>query len=404
MLYEDRIMMFLGNGKMTKYFILTLVSIFMLFSCANKTGSPDVLHLLVTDRGIKQKYSIPMKFSNGLMIVFSEDLKKRSNPFSYTAPREVEVEIINDDLEDYILFSSFEIDDRKLKKASLSKFVIGLADKKLWNTKVFEHNGAKFTLVIPKKSSIEGDHWKESVSKIWDYYKNKFGQFSKTITFIELDWAPLSGGPLGENVLGIFSQKLISIQSQNEIRNDLGWLAQDSTESYVKSNYKNSINPWKEYLVGTYAHEMAHLYFGFGKTRQRVDFPHDLWFSLGMGMLYDEEITKQLTGNSPAIFQASESVYNRFASIRDIDQRLVYPETTYDKYYKLDRKKVYAHSKAHKFLKALRVKTGEKEFDQATKKFLIECSRCENGYEDFKKFLPLSESSIKQLEIQFKVY
>ena len=303
-----------------KYLFLLLV----LSACAvDEYKSRDMLHLLITDQGTTRELSVPIKYKDGLFLFFSDKINRTSNPFSYTSPREVEVKILKTGLGEVILFSSFSQVDSALKKSSLSKFVIGLAQKKDWKEENFEHLGSRFTLITKKTSSIDPVHWKKNVSEIWQYYQSKFEQSVPQITFIELDWAPISGGPLGENVLALFTQDLISIQGQNELRNDLGWLAQNSTQDYVRANYPGSANPWQEYLVGTYAHELAHLFFGFGKTREEVEAAHEVWFSLGMGMLYDEEITRKITGNYPAIFRASESTHEKYSKIKALDQRLV---------------------------------------------------------------------------------
>lgn len=382
-----------------------LLLLLLISACAHdKYESQETLHLLITDQGTPQELSVPIQYTDGVFLFFSDKIYGGSNPFSYSSPRKVEVKILNTELEDVILFSSFPQVGGALEKSTLSKFVIGLASTNVWKADSFEHRGSRFSLVTKLNSSIDPGHWKRSVSEIWDFYTSKFDQGVPQVTFIELNWAPISGGPLGENVLALFSQERVSIQGQNEIRNDLGWLAQNTTLEYVTANYPKSSSPWQEYLVGTYAHELAHLFFGFGKTREEVEAAHEVWFSLGMGMLYDEEITKRMTGNSPALFQASDNTLEKFSKIKALDQRLVKPNTSQDRYYNLDRKKVYAHSKALRFLKNLRDEVGHTPFDEAVKKYVQDCGLCSKGYEDFKKFLPASDSIIKMVEQRFTVY
>jgi hypothetical protein len=267
----------------------------------------------------------------------------------------------------------------------------------------------KFGIFIDTNSQVQIFHsslkrTQRSIRIIGEAASKKFGPGPSQITFVELDWAPISGGPLGENVLGIFYQESVPPIMRKVLENDLGWEAQESTMAYVSEQYKNSANPWETYLFGTYAHELAHVYFGFGKTRQKVSLSHEIWFSLGMGMVYDIEVTNKVTGSYPEIFADSDAVFKKYAFITDIDQRLVNPKTDNDKKYSLDRKKIFAHSKAHLFLSSIRKEIGEDKFDRAAREYVQKCSECVNGYEDFKKFLRQYKNKIEKLDKVFKVY
>jgi len=322
--------------------------------------------------------------------------------FDYSNKKSINGEL-KFDRNKYFVISSFMIHENDKYEGTVSNYVFAFFNKNYWNKTNFKVLDTEFNLVKKKNSKIGSNHWKDSISKIWKYYYEKFGSGPKTVSFVELDWAPISGGPLGENVLAIFKQDQINEKHQEDLASDLGWSKQSSTLEYVKENYSEHVNPWEDYLLGTYAHELAHLYFGFGLTAQNVKNSHELWFSLGMGMLYDIEITKALTKNSPSLFLDSAKIWNKYSKNNQIDQSLVKPDISNDKKFKLNRKKVYAHSKAHAFLKALRKAVGEKVFDLAIRKYIRTCDNCYNGYEDFKKFLS-NKNIIKKIEREYNVY
>ena len=113
-------------------------------------------------------------------------------------------------------------------------------------------------------------------------------------------------------------------------------------------------------------------------------------------MLYDMELTKQLIGREPQLqLDLINSWFVRYSKLKDIDQRLISPNTTEDKKYPFDRKKVFAHGKSASYLKKVREKIGEKLFDGAVNEYLKKCGNCTGGYDDFKKFFGKSV----QLEI-----
>lgn len=185
---------------------------------------------------------------------------------------------------------------------------------------------------------------------------------------------------------------------------NLGWTPQPTSKAYVEANYPKSANQWEEYLFGTFAHEIGHLFFGFGSTREKVTSADDLWFSLGLGVIIDMDITNQLIGRKPQleadIIKSWSDIYSKKP---DIDQRLINPDKTNDAKYKFDRKKVFAHGKAAFYLERLREKVGQKAFDETVSRYLKECRRCTHGYADFKKLLPVSPGDIDRLEVEYKI-
>lgn len=349
-----------------------------------------------------------LDFKDGIAFIFSRDIynkinvKAPINLFSFGELHNISGKIISYP-KDTILLSSFITSKDLMFNKKISNFVIGFAQKEVWNEDEFNHLGTRFKLITKKSSEINSDHWKKSVKKIWSNLNKKFGSSTNKVTFVELDWAPISGGPLGENVLGIFSQKNIPEKFKRDLWKDLGWEEKKSTKEYVQEYYADSKKPWEDYLVGTYAHELTHLYFGFGKSRQVVNNAYELWFSLGLGMLYDINITQKMTGKKPAIFNDSFKVWKKYSSNKNIDQRLVNPIVLNDSKYNLDRKKVYAHSKAESFLRALRTKIGVTEFDNAVINYL-NCKNCLDGYESFKKYLGPFHKTVTAVEKEYQVY
>ncbi len=121
-------------------------------------------------------------------------------------------------------------------------------------------------------------------------------------------------------------------------------------------------------------------------------------------MIYDMEITKQLTGNYPQLeLDIIKSWKDKYSKLADVDQRLVNPDKTGDKKHTFDRKKVFAHGKAASYLMAVREKVGHAIFDEAVKSYLHKCQDCTDGYRDFKKILEAHAGTIKALEKHYQV-
>jgi len=304
----------------------------------------------------------------------------------------------------YFSFSSFQEDQGQLSPKSVSHFVIGAAKSDVWAKHQFNFSNTHFELISPRTNAhIEPNHWEISVRKIWKEFTDRFGNPTDHLVFLDLE-GPISGGPLGENVLGIFATEKMNPTVQEDMKANLGWNPLTSTRAYVEANYPKFKNQWEEYLFGTFSHEIGHLFFGFGLTRQRVSSADDLWFSLGLGMIYDMEVTEKLVGRKPQLeLDIIKSWMTNYANIPNIDQRLVNPNKAEDKKYTFDRKKVFAHGKAAFYLDKVREKVGVEHFDNAVLEYLKKCGQCEGGYEDFKKYLGNS-STVAELEKLYGVY
>ncbi len=376
--------------------------IIVLSACAHrKDGLPSEIILKITVNGVQYEEEFDLEYKDGLAILTSQEIEEElglsstRTAISYVDKHQVQIDVPHNDK--LITFSSFKGNETR----NITNYLIGFADVNVWRKTSFPFIGTEFNLITKYESKINHVDFKTTTFKIWSYYIDKLGSSTDIVTFVELDSAPLSGGVLAENVLALFYQDKVSPEDQNAIQKELGWRPKSSTYEYITTYY--GMNGWKDYMTGTIAHELAHTYFGFGQTREQVRNVHDLWFSLGMGMLYDHEVTRKLTGKSPQMFVDSEKVWNSFSLNKDIDQRLINPNTRNDAKFGLDRKKVYAHSKSHAFLRKLRQKVGPWGFDRATKRYLQECTDCVNGYQNSKRYLPGSRYKILDVEKDFNL-
>lgn len=357
-----------------------------------------------------EKFNFKAEEEGGLIIVNPRMIAKHigdskladAHPFSFANPKFTHVTLKVP--EGYFGFSSFSEDKGHLNPRNASQFVVGAAKRDAWTKHQFNFSNTHFELISPiKNAHIESRHWEASVIKIWKEFTDRFGIPTDHLVFLDLE-GPISGGPLGENVLGIFATEKMNPAVQEDMKANLGWSPLTSTKAYVEANYPASKNQWEEYLFGTFSHEIGHLFFGFGLTRQRVSNADDLWFSLGLGMLYDMEVTEKLVGRKPQLeLDIIKSWETKYATIPNLDQRLVNPDKTEDKKYPFDRKKVFAHGKAAFYLEKVREKVGKPQFDSAVLEYLRKCGQCEVGYEDFKKYLGNSKI-VTELEKLHKVY
>jgi len=361
--------------------------------------------------GLKvEKFNFKAQEEDGLIISDPRTIAKHigdsklaaTHPFSFADPKLTQVKLKVP--KGYFSFSSFLDNRGQLNPKTVSQFVVGAARADTWTKHQFNFQNTHFELLTPTKNPhIESKHWEVSVKLIWKEFIDRFGSPTNHLVFLDLE-GPISGGPLGENVLGIFATEKVIPAIQEDMKANLGWSPKTTTRDYVEANYPASKNKWEEYLFGTFSHEIGHLFFGFGLTRQRVGNADDLWFSLGLGMVYDMEITEKLIGRKPQLeLDIIKSWLTNYANNQNIDQRLVGPNKTEDKKYPFDRKKAFAHGKAAYYLDKVREKIGKSKFDKAVLEYLSSCGKCEAGYEDFKKYLGHSKL-LSELEVLYKVY
>lgn len=298
-----------------------------------------------------------------------DKFRANSHPFSFATPEQIYISVQVPS--SYFVFSSFRVVEGQYQPKKVSQFVVGVAKKELWVKTRFEYMGTNFELVSPKKNAhIDPNHWEKSVKRIWKAFVEQFGCPADQLVFVDLN-GPISGGPLGGNVLAIFATENMNPTFQSDMRANLGWEPKPTTKAYVETYYPKSSNPWEEYMFGTFAHEIGHLFFGFGLTREHVKNADDLWFSLGLGMIYDMDVTNKLIGRMPQLeLDIIKSWSDKYAHLTDIDQRLVNPNKAGDKKYPFDRKKVFAHGKSAYFLARVREKIGVVLFDAAVREYI----------------------------------
>ena len=294
-----------------------------------------------------------------------------------------------------------------------ARFVAVLAPKSSWRLETCAIKDLECTLMAKQNGAhLSAQLMQPLLAKVSKPFVARFGRATDHLVLVDSDWDAISGGLLGSNVLAFFAQSVISPEQQSHFKDSFGWEPRGSTSAYVAELYKHARDPWDAYMTGMLAHEFAHLYFGFGHTSERIVDLHELWFSLGLGLLYDEIITNELLGRRDAFFQAVETNWRtQFANNKSIDQRLVKPDTSKDQAFRLSRAHVYAHGKALAVLRALRERVGADAFDRAVVNYLAAgCSKSpctkngdHGGYSVFRKHLMTVEPGLKAIEKELEI-
>lgn len=259
---------------------------------------------------------------------------------------------------------------------SSGRFTVAIGRRQYWKVEEFDQSGATFSLVSRIKDPVlDVKLVREVAGDIFPAYLSRFKSPTDHIVIVDIDWAPVSGGLLGNNIVGLFAKQTLTTEDKDEFQAIFGKEAAASSKATIEKFYADSKNPWRTYLTGALAHELAHLYFGFGRTTERIGTLHELWFSLGMGLVYDEIVTKSITGKQDIFLAAVENNWrSKFSTDPKVDQRLIKPDTTLDKAAGLSRAHVYAHGKALAVFRDLRKQLGEEKFDALMVNYLnAEC-------------------------------
>lgn len=91
-----------------------------------------------------------------------------------------------------------------------------------------------------------------------------------------------------------------------------------------------------------------------------------------MGLLYDRIAWDEVYhAPSPLFENVIRKWTDDFSKRKEIDQRLINPDTSGDGRIGLQRLQTYGHGKAYKFLQAARGKIGAEKFDQKMNEFLF---------------------------------
>ena len=169
---------------------------------------------------------------------------------------------------------------------------------------------------------------------------------------------------LGSDTIGIYAMQSIPEHFQKYIKRTLGIVAESNTKRLVNRIYKQYENPIEIYTFDMVFHELLHLYFGFGETVPNIKTSHDLWFALGLGMLYDRIYFEKEFNTTSPFFQLVMDRWNQnFRLNESIEQALEQPDTSRDQENGLERLQVFGHGKALLYLQHLRTLVGKEIFD-----------------------------------------
>lgn len=293
-----------------------------------------------------------------------------------------------------------------IEPTKFGRFVLVLAPKDSWLLNEFQVGNTSFTYLSKKiGSTIEALMVEQSVRFGWQKLADTFGTYTSHVVLIEAD-GPLGGGAIGSNVLALYSMMAIPANIQEYLKAITGAPALASTRAYADYIYRKSKNPMFDYVATIAIHELGHLYFGFGQAVERYPETYQTWLSLGLGILYDNEITRELIGSSPALFQLLEEKWRReFDVLSGVDQRLQNPNTASDALrgvMPFHRVQLYAHGKAGFVLRQLRRCAGSAAFDEFAQSYLNHGGE-PDGYISFRKGLMTLCPSLSKLEASLRV-
>jgi len=260
---------------------------------------------------------------------------------------------------------------------------------------------SKITALLDPKTVIE------IITKSWPLFLKQFPNPTNYVVLFENPYSILGAGPYGTNILGINITENISENVQETLVPLFNTPKFSSTKEFVENFYKKYKNPWTEYMTNLIVHELGHLFFGFGTTVERHPYSHDYWFSLALGIIYDREINKQLTGYYPYIIEYFVvSWKHNFKDRTDIDQRLVQPDLSNDKQAGINsfhRTQFFAHGKGFYVLNKIREMIGKEIFDQEVVTYLHYGLRNSDGYISFRKQLLEHYKELPKLEGQLEI-
>jgi len=218
--------------------------------------------------------------------------------------------------------------------------------------------------------------------------------------------AAMGGGPLAPFAVGIYSTGQISAEMQTAISEATGWDTLPSTQAYIERYYAKFSDPMQAYVDDMVTHELGHLFFGFGLTTHSSPELYQAWFPLGLGILYDRLAWNRLyqQHESPMFQGLIDAYLQKYKDIAELDQRLVSPDLSQDKHFRLSRAQIYGHGKAFIYLSALRESLNAAEFDASISRYLSREAGAWIEYDDFVETLSLeSKRKISKLEQDFVV-
>jgi hypothetical protein len=312
---------------------------------------------------------------------------------------------------EFILFGSGHVTRTGSKHVVASttagRFVIGFADRQLYAVNRFNVEQTEFSVIHRKNSSgFDPSRIQKIVSRSWPVYLNIFPKSTDAIVFYEDPSMPVGAGPAGTNVLGFGFQESTPPEIQDFLKTQAGWPAFSSSFGYISWVYKSSRDPVSDYWTTAVNHELGHLFFGFGDTTERHPYLYDYWFSLGMGILFDEQITAGMIGAPPALYENLVGYWkDHFSLNTNIDQRLVEPDISTDASQDVssfNRLQHFGHAKAFYVLRKIREAIGADVFDRLAIDYVRHGGSSE-GYLDFRKKLLLVYPGLPRLESELQI-
>ena len=287
------------------------------------------------------------------------------------------------------------------------RFVIGFADSIKNQLSQFSSSGTDFSVISKRDGSGLDVNLVKNIIKVgWPKYMNRFPRPSASVSLIEDFSMPVGAGPAGTNVLAFSVQKLVPDKIQEFLESNAGWPRFSTAGEYINWLYGKSNNPMIDYWTTIVMHELGHLFFGFEWTSERHPFLYDYWFSLGLGLLVDEQITMEMTGTIPSLYSnIIEYWQTRLAPMTTIDQRLVQPDVTQDQangITSFNRLQHFGHAKALYVLREIRHQVGEASFDRLVTDY-VRTGGTTAGYLGFRNKLLKLYPELPKLEAQLKI-
>jgi hypothetical protein len=253
-----------------------------------------------------------------------------------------------------------------------------------------------------KKGAIGVHRLSQGIRLTWPKWTSRFAFNVPPITFIETDWG-LGGGSLGSYTLAVHLRGEYDEASSRYLESILGWPRQRTGSAYIEQQFASFDDPMQAYVTDQVAHELGHVFFLHGIVDVKNE--AEVWFGLGLGLVYDRLIWHEIFGVASPVFEAFSIVWKeRFATNSVIDQRLVNPDITQDSEYGLVRLQTYGHAKAVAYLSSVRERLGPERFDEYVRSYLSKRLGATIGYDDFLESLSTDDMTIvRELETRFVV-
>lgn len=292
------------------------------------------------------------------------------------------------------IISQERVPKNALSKIEASKYTFGSLQIK----------GTTFFILGRKQGGLGIERLRKAIELYWPMWYEKFPYSFPEISFIDAEQY-IGAGPYegADNVLGINLGGEFTAEIQDIISRMLAWTPAPSAESYVLREYTLFQDPLQAYANDFVVHELGHSIFGWGVTK--IPQGTDKWFALGLGIIYDREIYAKTEQIPSPLFTSIVSVWkNKFSLIKEIDQRLVSPNTSRDLEFGLIRLQTYSHGKAMVYLSALRNEINPVIFDAKVIEYLNKRQYQVITYDDFLTLFNENEIQIiRKLESQYLI-